>query len=682
MLEFNRSFSRLRPAGFAVAAAVGAIGLAGAPLSIAPYMPGAFELSWTDEEEAYALETSADLGQAGSWEEVGGPAADGEGQFRHVFSLDPGGLRFFRLALRDAGADRLPNLRNLDSPLAANVAPFQAWTPGWVLIDVFPKARPWVSSFCDSDTFGGGPPLDLDPFGWVASLPEGVCADTQVFSSQAGHYPSGVYVLLWEGEGTLSLRWDVEPEIVVDSADVPLDERGLRRLEFEVDPARQTDLGIGIRIQRLGDDPIRNIRLIPPGGLCGRAADDLDYFQYCATERGGVGECDPGETCFDFEAIYWDRFIDRPEDMNAPKAVFHPLYAQSYRKYRAIRYMKWLRVEESLVERWEDRVALQEQPFTDDRRGFPIEYMLAFSNLLNADAYLNVPGRVDDDYVRRFARLVQERLHSHLAVFVEYGNEMFNPGTPALFSHALDQANQPDSGIPAGDSDLVKVAKFTARRSARIFEIWREATEGSERRLARTLGGFNPVPEYTLAVLDFEDAHLSADALAINGYVGPSRPFVEDQAAFDAMGESVELILQEIEDGSVIGSGSSIADLRDVYAQHRAMAEARGLDLIVYEGSNFMELDGAPAGVVETFFELNRDRRLGEAFVRNIRNFGEAGGREFFHFLNEDLWGDDQVSGARQFQDQPRSDAPVFDALMDFVETEDCWWPGCERTAP
>lgn len=32
------------------------------------------------------------------------------------------------------------NLRNVSSPVAVNIAPFNAWTPGWVLIDQFP---PW-----------------------------------------------------------------------------------------------------------------------------------------------------------------------------------------------------------------------------------------------------------------------------------------------------------------------------------------------------------------------------------------------------------------------------------------------------------------------------------------------------------------------------------------------------------
>ncbi len=45
------------------------------------------------------------------------------------------------------------NTLNATSPLAVNIAPFAAWTPGWVLIDGFAKTQPWISNLCNSDVW-------------------------------------------------------------------------------------------------------------------------------------------------------------------------------------------------------------------------------------------------------------------------------------------------------------------------------------------------------------------------------------------------------------------------------------------------------------------------------------------------------------------------------------------------
>ena len=572
------------------------------------------------------------------------------------------------------------NTLNANSPLAVNIAPFAAWTPGWVLMDVFPKSQPWISNLCNSDVWQSGPALSLDANGWVTSLSTNQCADTLIFGSMAGHYPEGQYVVLWEGDGDLSIRWDIQPEVAHVQGSEAQMSNGLNRLTFNITTAQQTDLGIGIRIAGQAENYIKNIRMIAPGGMCGRSETELNYFKYCQTARGGEGSCAQDESCYDFEDIYWDRFTQTADEMNNPKAVFHPLYASTYQQYRAIRFMKWLRPEDNHVENWSDRVPLHNQNFTDDERGFAIEYPLAFANLLNADAYLNVPMMTTDDYVTQYAQLVDDGLNENLKIYLEYGNEIFNPVTPLPYGYALDQANEAGSGIPNSDSDLIKIAKFAGRRSVEIFDIWdNQITESSE-RLIKVLVGFNPLSDYTLNVLDFENAATHADALAINGYIGPNRLYVDNVAAFDAM--SVNDILQEITLGNVINSEGSLVELNQNYITHAAYAADRNLQLIAYEGGNFMQTTGAGQSVVDKFFTLNRDSRLSDAFVSNFENFEAAGATTFFYFLNEDFWTDEGAFGARRYQDESREEAVVFDGLMNYIESTVCWWNNCERTLP
>jgi len=570
------------------------------------------------------------------------------------------------------------NTLNAASPLAVNIAPFAAWTPGWVLIDGFAKTQPWISNLCNSDAWGSGPALNRDAQGWVTSLASNQCADTLAFGSQAGHYPDGEYVVLFEGEGSLSFRWDVQPEVAHIQGDNIELKNGLKRLTFTLAKADQTDLGIGIRVSSVGASPLKNIRLILPGGMCGRSSTELDYFAFCQTDRGGTGTCPVTESCFDFEDIYWDRFSDSIASMNQPKAIFHPLYAASYQQYRAIRFMKWLRPEDSEVQHWSERVTVQDQSFSDDTKGLPIEYILAYANLLNTDAYVNVPMMANDDYVTQYAQLMNSGLNSPLKMYLEYGNEIFNPVTPLPYGHALASANASSSGIPSTDSDLIKTAKFTARRSSEIFDIFDAHITDSASRLIKVLVGFNPLSDYTLNVLDFEGAATKADALAINGYIGPNRLYVDSVAAFDAM--NVEQILQEINLGNVVNSESSLQELSQNYVTHAAYASDRGLQLIAYEGGNFMQTTGAPQATIDAFFALNRDSRLGDAFVENVNNFQQAGATAFFYFLNEDFWTHEGAFGAMRYQDETRSEAPVFDTLMTYIEQTVCWWDDCERS--
>jgi len=95
-----------------------------------------------------------------------------------------------------------------------------------------------------------------------------------------------------------------------------------------------------------------------------------------------------------------------------------------------------------------------------------------------------------------------------------------------------------------------------------------------------------------------------------------------------------------------------------------------------------MELDDGPQSIVDVFYAANRDTRLAPLFTQNITNFISAGGKDFFYFLNEDLWTNQGAFGARQYQDQTREQSPIFDGLSDYIEGTPCSWTNCELSTP
>lgn len=76
------------------------------------------------------------------------------------------------------------------------------WNTELPFNDVFRMSRPWISQK-EGEAWGRGPKLNLDKSGWVTALEPGCWAETIVCTIDGGHYPSGTYVVTYDGEGTL-----------------------------------------------------------------------------------------------------------------------------------------------------------------------------------------------------------------------------------------------------------------------------------------------------------------------------------------------------------------------------------------------------------------------------------------------------------------------------------------------
>ncbi|MCP4460937.1 MAG: hypothetical protein GY816_23395, partial [Cytophagales bacterium] len=238
--------------------------------------------------------------------------------------------------------------------------PFSHNTPEWGFVDAWVKTSAWVPNYCTSHTSVG-----TDNYGWVNDLPTGQCASKHLFSGMEGHYPSGEYVILWEGDGSFSIEQDGNLLLSHTEGESTPISNGLNRATFNVATTSSND-GIYFELTSIASDYLKNIRIILPGGSCGINQTTLNHFSYCETPRGGENSCPESETCYDFESVYWDRFRDPVEEMTQPKLVFHPVFIERLKSYRAIRFMKWSSNHESLLENWNDRAQLQKDTYADD----------------------------------------------------------------------------------------------------------------------------------------------------------------------------------------------------------------------------------------------------------------------------------------------------------------------------
>ncbi|GAB4186195.1 MAG: hypothetical protein Kow00105_00660 [Phycisphaeraceae bacterium] len=171
-----------------------------------------------------------------------------------------------------------------------NLAEVKFWSREWAFVDAIHSARPWVSTNPNGQPFDTGQPVNTDAKGWPILQP-GQAVHTLLLTDKPGAYPTGTYVVTWEGPGTLEFGFDATNVQTV----------GPNRMTFDVNIA--TKNGILLRVK---DGDARNIHVWMPG----------------------------------FE--------------NA-QSPFHPLFIQKLQPFGVIRFMDWQRTNGSTLVSWSQR---------------------------------------------------------------------------------------------------------------------------------------------------------------------------------------------------------------------------------------------------------------------------------------------------------------------------------------
>jgi hypothetical protein len=256
------------------------------------------------------------------------------------------------------------------------------WNSELPFVDVFRLSRQWISQE-EGKPWGKGPALSLDEHGWIKELQSKCRAETPLCTIAGGHYPSGQYVVLYDGEGELS----------VNNAQIAENKPG--RMLLNVDASRG---GFFLVLRKTNpQNYIRNIRVIMPG----------------------------------FEQTY-------------QKEPFHPILLQRWQGMKCIRFMDWMHTNGSKIKTWSERPKLTDFSWT--RKGVPVEVMVDLCNRLQADAWFCMPEEATDEYVSNFARQVKTSLDPSLKVYIEYSNEVWN-GMFAANRYAARKAKELGIGL-------------------------------------------------------------------------------------------------------------------------------------------------------------------------------------------------------------------------------------------
>ncbi len=261
-------------------------------------------------------------------------------------------------------------------------------------VDVFRYSRPWISQ-APGQPWGKGPPLSLDENGWVKRLNPGCWAETPLCTIEGGHYPSGIYTVLFEGKGNVTLNGAAEVRI-----------RQPGRLRVAVD-AKKGGFFLAIR-ETDPRDPVRNIRVIMPGH----------------------------ETSFHGEP-------------------WNPAFLKLWKGVDCVRFMDFMLTNNSKIQKWAERPTLETATFSE--KGVPLTLMIDLANRLECNAWFCMPHLADDEFVCNFALAVKAKIHPKAKIYIEYSNEVWNRMF-AQNRHALAKGREVRLGARDHDATWIYTA--------------------------------------------------------------------------------------------------------------------------------------------------------------------------------------------------------------------------------
>jgi hypothetical protein len=529
--------------------------------------------------------------------------------------------------------------------VAIGLAAVTDWSTQAPFINLMKTARPWLGH--EPGRFGGMEYAELlagghlDENGWPIRLPRSLSSiGTLILTDMPPEAASlkGRYRLAFDGKGVIEVTGRAENV-----------RYGKGEVSFDYTPGPGS---VDIRIQRINtSDPPHDISVVKVENLKRHAAGQL----------------------------------------------FNPAWTARIGQFSALRMMDWMETNDSALATWADRPLPSDVTWAG---GVPVEVMVQLANELETDIWVNMPHLADDDFLRQFAELVKDRLDPALKVYVEFSNEVWN--------WQFEQARWADVQARARWNAQDKWMQFYGLRAAEVARIWSGVFAGEDRaRLVNVissqtgwLGLETEALTAPLAVAEGLPAPAEAfDAYAVSGYFAGGlgtaerapmvRTWLEEsrtRAAAAANAEGLtgeaaedyitghrfdfafELAGRELRDGAVSGDAAdTVGDLiTRVWPYHAQVAQAHGLDLIMYEGGSHVVGIGAMVDDAEltAFFQaLNYAPQMGALYTTLLEGWKALGGQLFNAYSDvyaPTKWGS---WGALRHLDD---DNPRWDALVAF----------------
>ncbi|MDA3852544.1 MAG: membrane lipoprotein lipid attachment site-containing protein, partial [Spirochaetaceae bacterium] len=586
-----------------------------------------------------------------------------------------------------------------ETPLLANDLPYLQLHQGgansldWKFANCIKASEIWIekasSGNFDSATAQGlTNRVEVDSQGWPLSLPE----DTQMRIYGSGYitsldaennrsYLTGVYVLSWDGSGTISIDGTAYPRTT------QLLYRSQGRIVIKVTQPNDTLQIVVTRTQR--GNHVRNMKLWAPAydgaGMALTSADDL-------SPGNVIGSLEPGP--------------------GQPETFWHPQFIRHMREnddYGVIRFMGWLSINsidnpETLS--WKDRSignyagrtmsvideGYTRHPVKDFKQqiGFPYQWIIDLCNILGKDAWIQIPHTADASFPGELARLFAGAtqypgLRKDLRVWIELSNEIWNTAdsylpqaTEALKIGAqhfgLSPADQPFYGEAHAWGDGYMQGKFLQR-----FEYaWYMAGEKDERCI-NVAAGFQVNSGFNGMVVDAikEIGENLPEVLAITTYFGGGWDTTGQLFSLVPEGSDQQLLDWQWGDSDYAAAAEivrrSVWQNYPAYLANKALCDEENLIMTAYEGGQHVLSFGyadwnvvSNARFMRFIEDFQRSSYMHDLYIEHWALWAAGGGRTAALFVDVAMYSVYGYWGAKEYLSD---DSEKWNAFLEWGDT-------------
>ncbi len=486
------------------------------------------------------------------------------------------------------------------NPTGVNLTEVTDYSPQLPFTNLFKISREWFTQ-CTANLDPGcnnsnswdtneSNLLDLDSSGWIKSLPQASAPEiytaVATFWDVPSKFPAGKYIVSYEGSGTIVY--------------------GLGATKVESESATG-----------------RDVILVNPknGGILLRLAaiNPANYIRNISVLR-------------------------QEDELQGSTELFSETFLQRLAPYSTLRFMDWMRTNNSEVSSWSDRALTTDARFSTEK-GVPVETMVALSNETGKAPWFNMPHQADNEYIQNFATSVRESIDPGLNIYVEYSNEVWN--SAFLQGNWIEQQGELLWSI-VPDSPFTKRINYHGKRSAEICDIWKNAFSGDSARVLCVIASQAANSWTASEALDcplWEESPCYAhgiNKLAIapyfGNYLGESEYFATVNNWTNKPDGGLKKIFQELlHGGATTGgpTGGSLTQSFEWIEQNKVIAEARELELVTYEGGQHLVGVGEVGNeerITTLFTAANRDARMAVAYRQYLAGWSIRGGGLFMHF--------------------------------------------------
>lgn len=658
------------------------------------------------------------------------------------------GFRLYDLEQQLFKPASLPENRVLGMNLETPQAEADAINQPLLTADIYRVSRPLEENSCNS--------ISYDSNGWPLELPT-ACADADTTTGESKYafsrvlqystsqsVPAGTYTVLYDGKGTIHFsgmgcnRRIVNDVLLVDLAASngcpnPIDS-SLSGYNNGDNPR-----GLEISITQIdAADPINNIRIIMPGGIClgapftrvsnAAACADVSYVSFAEVlkENRNAIVFNPDYLNFskDFYVLRMMNLMEasprRPESQTfnpcpvyptalattpAPTAAETTAYNAGVTAYNVC-------IVNPLT--WAQRPTMDHSSWGGSykttvlkRQGVPLEVGIALANLLDAHPWFNIPHNADDNYVSEYATLLANELDESLIAHIEYSNEVWNSGfwghSYSNIKGAQDSAITAMADFPFRDTAYSVRTRYYAKRATEIFTAF-ESEFGDNNRLKRILGGQHKNASITGHMLSYGTAAAQADAVAIAPYfhgcwsrststicadTSTVTQTIADSNSLDDIFAAIDGVYNNTPGISDVTRGSPDnldGTVKSLVAQKAQLdlITAREIDLYAYEGGEHLTIKWGDTNyttdqkdsLLDFMYSANRDPRMKDRYTTLLNGWKAAGAKLFVLFTAPQTFNRYGMFGIKEHINSTRVSSPKYDAALTFQEALMGCWPG------